>query len=109
LFVLIDGDRRGDIVAQHHVQLRQDHVAGMEGLFAAVRGEYLLCHGHAHWKSPSFLCSMYSMESDSACQEAAMMSVDTPTVIQLCSPSEDSMRTRTLEAVASSPVSTRTL
>ncbi len=38
------------------------------------------------------------MASTSACQEALMISVDTPTVVQLLQPSVDSISTRTLAA-----------
>ena len=49
------------------------------------------------------------MESVRACQLAAIMSVDTPTVVHVVSPSLLSISTRTVEAVASRPDKTRTL
>ena len=52
---------------------------------------------------------IYSMESTSASQLAWMMSVETPTVVQLRSPFVLSMSTRTLAAEPFSAVRTRTL
>ncbi|MPN62222.1 hypothetical protein SDC9_209969 [bioreactor metagenome] len=48
LVELVDGDGGRDVVAQHHVAIRHDDVARPDMLPAAVRGEYFLCHGHAH-------------------------------------------------------------
>ena len=53
--------------------------------------------------------SLYSMASTRACQEALMMSLETPMVVQLSWPSVDSISTRTLAAEARSESSTRTL
>lgn len=58
---------------------------------------------------PPFFTRPYTIESTSACQLASMMFSCTPTVPQLCTPSVLSIRTRTLVAVPSVPVSTRTL
>ena len=49
------------------------------------------------------------MESTRAIQLASMMSVETPTVVQTDSPSVDSIKTRTLAAVARLESITRTL
>ena len=49
------------------------------------------------------------MESTSAIQLASIISVDTPTVVHTASPSVDCNNTRTLAAVASLPLMTRTL
>ena len=48
------------------------------------------------------------MESDRACQEAAMMFSDTPMVVQVRSPSVVSMRTRVTEPVPLAVSRTRT-
>lgn len=53
--------------------------------------------------------SLYSKESTRASQEASMMSVETPTVVQTLWPSVVSTRTRTCAAVASRESMTRTL
>ena len=48
------------------------------------------------------------MESERACQEAAMMFSDTPMVVQVRSPSVESMSTRVTEPVPLAESSTRT-
>lgn len=55
------------------------------------------------------LTSLCSMESTSAIQLALITSCDTPTVVQISSPSDEVIRTRTLAAVASFGSMTRTL
>ena len=45
---LIDGNRGGNIVAKHNVQLGIDELPGRYRSFAAMRSEDLLCHGHSH-------------------------------------------------------------
>ena len=47
--------------------------------------------------------------SASASQDASIMSVEEPTVVQLCSPSVDSIRTRTLAPVPAAESMMRTL
>ena len=60
------------------------------------------------WITPSFI-SLYSMESRRACQLASIISAEHPTVVQVETPSVDSMSTRTMAAVARWLSITRTL
>ena len=55
------------------------------------------------------LISLYSKESTKASQEASITSQLTPIVVQISVPSVDSIKTRTLAAVADFPSRTRTL
>jgi len=107
LAVFVDRHGRGDVVGKHQVKVSQNHVAGRDALPAAVGRQDFLAGSHT--ASLSFLLSKYSMESVSAFQLAAMMSVETPTVVQVSVPSVLSMSTRTFAAEAFSAVSTRTL
>lgn len=43
-----DGQRDGDVVAHHHVELRLDELACGDALQPRMCGQYLLCYGHAH-------------------------------------------------------------
>ena len=54
----VDGDRRGDVVCQHDVQIALDELAGTD-LFEACMGcGNLLGHGHGSWHGlHSFDCS----------------------------------------------------
>ena len=45
---LIDGDREGDVVAQHQIQFGLDQLTGADFLQSCVCGKDLLCHGHSH-------------------------------------------------------------
>ena len=48
LFKLIDGHRRGDVIAQHNIQFGVDELACLDGGFPAMGGQDLLGHGHSH-------------------------------------------------------------
>ena len=48
LFKFVDGDRRGDIVAQHHIQIGPDQLSGFYGIQARVSGQDFLRHCHTH-------------------------------------------------------------
>ncbi len=48
------------------------------------------------------------MESDRACHDASIMFSETPMVVQMVSPSLESMRTRVIEPVPLDVLSTRT-
>ena len=45
---LVDGHRRGNVIAQHQVQFGLDQLSGTDAVQSRVAGQDLLCHGHSH-------------------------------------------------------------
>jgi hypothetical protein len=56
LAAFVDGDRRGDVVGEHQVEVALDQLSGDDLVEPGVGGKDLLCNGHRtrHAKPSSF-------------------------------------------------------
>ena len=44
----LDGDRRGNVIAKHEIQIHQHELPCLDLVKTGMCGEDLLCHGHSH-------------------------------------------------------------